>query len=254
MSGGMNRNADYKLRSLKSANAQDARSKRIDQLNDNRRLARQAQAYAKRGLSEIDTNTIDLKSPRVASKEESHEVRLKERLAKLKLWREKKLVAEEKAKAQKKVPFVVPGISRFDKQTKDTKALTKEPTKATAKPAVNLAKIGRETRSNKAQAKAPTKQATNWERTGRITRSQAKNAENLGSKWTVTATKATAVKHESKAIKTEVPSFAPKNFMFTAPTGNFEHLIILNNVMFTMKLFLRNCQWCPEISVSNQLG
>ena len=219
MSGGMNRNADYKLKSLKNASGLDARSKRVDQLNDNRRLARQAKSYAKRGLSEIDTNAVDLKSPKAPVVEESHESRLKERLAKLKLWREKKIVAEEKAKAQKKVPFIVPGISRLDKLAKEAKASNKEPTK----PAASRLKVGRETRTTKAQAREPTNPAANWEKTAiRVTRSQTKNAEKTGSNWIVTATKTTAVKNDSKKANTEVASFAPKNFVFTAPTGNSE--------------------------------
>jgi len=231
----MNRNADYKLKSLKNASGLDARSKRVDQLNDNRRLARQAKSYAKRGLSEIDTNAVDLKSPKAPVVEESHESRLKERLAKLKLWREKKIVAEEKAKAQKKVPFIVPGISRLDKLAKEAKASNKEPTK----PAASRPKVGRETRTTKAQAREPTNPAANWEKTAiRVTRSQTKNAEKTGSNWIVTATKTTAVKNDSQKANTEVPSFAPKNFVFTAPTG------ITNEVM--------KYQYQPNLDESTQ--
>jgi len=229
----MNRNADYKLKSLKNASGQDARSKRVDQLNDNRRLARQAKSYAKRGLSEIDTNAIDLKAPIKDPKEESHEVKLKERLAKLKQWREKKQIAEEKAKAQKKMPFVVPGISRLDTQMKEGKVSSKDKTKAT-KPV----RAVRETRSTRAQTEASLKPTQDLERTGRVTRSQVRNAEKTNSKWTVTSTKPAAVKQNSAPAKPETLSFAPKNFVFTAPTGKFEFIIISccyasnNNLLF----------------------
>jgi len=186
MSYNANRNADYKLRSLRNATSQDARAQRIDLQNDNRRKARQAASNAKRGLSEIDTNSTILNSPKnEATPEQSHDSKLRERLERLKLWRENKLAAQQKAKAKKKVPFLVPGVARLDKPVQDTRVLTK------------TGKQGKETNPPKPLA-------------GRVTRSQARNA-----KWTVTATKPTEEKENKK--KKEAPSFAPKNFVFTAP-------------------------------------
>ena len=118
----------------------------------------------------------------------THEQKLKERLARLKVWREEKIQAEQKAKAKKKVPFVVPGVARGNK------VAVMEP-----KP-------------------CPTKQPA-----GRVTRSQAKRTAETENQWTVTSNPKTqlAGKKTVKVSKPTIHSFAPKGFVFTAPKGKF---------------------------------
>ena len=186
----MNRNADYKMRSLRCVSSKDGRTKRLEELKDNRRMARQAKCNSKRGLTEINqniTNVNEISSQKkiVAPVESSHESKLRDRLEKLKLWREKKVASELKAKSQKKVPFLVPGVLRRDKNLKDDNNPS-----STIKPV-----------------------------SSRVTRSQTKNAVTSSNKWSITSTKPVMAVTATKEKKKEVPSFAPDNFVFKAPKG-----------------------------------
>lgn len=130
-------------------------------------------------------NGINLIKEEALTFNKIHEQKLQDRLARLKVWREQKKASDQNARAKKKIPFVVPGL----------------------------------TRSSKLILEANT--SLPFKHTERVTRSQVKKVE-LEKQWTVTSTNKGGVQEERviKNAKVGVKSFAPKGFMFTAPTGN----------------------------------
>ncbi len=153
---------------------------------------RQAKNDAKRGLAEIDQNVLNVNTINVSktdlatvNAETTHKQELQNRLARLKVWREQRAQSDEKAKAKKKVPFLVPGVARASKP-----AMIETKFEATSKT------------------------------TGRVTRSQAKKPVDVEKQWTVTTTETVKTKKiATKNSKKENESFAPKGFVFTAPKG-----------------------------------
>lgn len=161
-----------------------ARAKRVDELNDTRRLNRLTKSNAQRGLVEIDQNTVNLNvAPDANPVEITHEQKLKERLARLKQWREQKVAEEKKAKANKKTPFLVPGVARSERMT--------------------------------AEAVKSAKSTVS----GRVTRSQVKKKEDTEKQWIVTDNKPSTAKKQAKQPVKATKSFAPKDFIFSAPFG-----------------------------------
>lgn len=154
---------------------------------------RQAKNDAKRGLAEIDQNVLNVNTINeskadlaTVNAETTHKKDLQNRLARLKVWREQRAQSDEKAKAKKKVPFLVPGVARASKP-----AVIETKFEAISKP------------------------------TGRVTRSQAKKPVDVEKQWTVTTTETVKTKKlAAKSSKKEDESFAPKGFLFTAPKGN----------------------------------
>lgn len=110
-------------------------------------------------------------------------LKLEDRLARLKLWREKKTAAEEKARANKRAPFLVSGVTRTTKVVEAAPSTT-------------------------------TKQPSN-----RVTRSQTKKFVETEKQRTVTKNSTLPLKKETKNSKKENESFAPQGFVFTAPKG-----------------------------------
>ena len=149
-------------------------------------MNRLAKSNAQRGLVEIDQNTVNLNiAPDANIVEITHEQKLKERLARLKQWREQKVAEEKKAKANKKTPFLVPGIARSEKMTAE--ATNSKPAKSTS---------------------------------GRVIRSQVKkNGDTEIKQWTVTDIKQPTAKKTAKQPVKPTKSFAPKDFIFSAPFG-----------------------------------
>ncbi|EFX72494.1 hypothetical protein DAPPUDRAFT_227521 [Daphnia pulex] len=186
------RNAVYKMSGLKFASSAKARAQRIDEQNGNRRTARQAKNDAKRGgLTEIDPNILN-GDPSTNAKDSvvpvpiqdqklQDKLKLQDRLARLKLWREKKTATEEKARANKRAPFLVPGVTRTTKVVE-------------AAPSTTM------------------KQPSN-----RVTRSQTKKFVETEKQWTVSKNSTLPLKKETKNSKKENESFAPQGFVFTAP-------------------------------------
>ena len=155
---------------------------------------RQAKNDAKRGLTEIDQNLLNVNATNAPTDstvvtEATHEQKLQERLARLKVWREQRAQSDQKARAKKKVPFLVPGVARSNKLAALETKLNEE--KATSKPI------------------------------GRVTRSQAsKKPVDAEKQWTVTVNEPIKVKKPAaKNSKKENQSFAPEGFVFTAPKG-----------------------------------
>ncbi|XP_057374874.1 disks large-associated protein 5-like [Daphnia carinata] len=185
----MNRNGLYKMSGLRCANSAKARAQRIDEQNGNRRTARQAKNDAKRGLVEIDPNVLNAsqKNSNVTA-ELTHQQKLQERLARLQIWRQEKIAAEEKAKATKKAPFLVPGVSKVNKAMVETIPST----------SIKVANT-------------------------RVTRSQTKKPVEPVKQWTITSNNSLPGKKQPNNEKkeNEAPnnekSFAPKGFVFTAP-------------------------------------
>ena len=169
-------------------------------------MNRLAKSNAQRGLVEIDQNTVNLNiAPDANPVEITHEQKLKERLARLKQWRELKVAEEKKAKANKKTPFLVPGIARSEKMT--TEATNSKPAKSTL--------------------------------SGRVTRSQVKkNGDTEIKQWTVTDIKQPTAKKTAKQPVKATKSFAPKDFIFSAPFG----MLLLYLYKFIYQIFrLLNC-------------
>ena len=190
----MNRNIDFKKTSLKFIDSKTARAQRVDQQNDSRRLNRLAKNNAKRNLVEIDQNTANLNSVSESNSVElTHDQKLRERLAKLKLWREQKVADEKKAKATKKVPFLVPGVARSEKMATEVASSSKS-----AKPIAVSA---------------------------RVTRSQVKKNGDVEKQWAVTENKPPTVKKQTKLPLQATKSFAPQNFVFSAPLGKISLLL-----------------------------
>lgn len=201
----MSRSGVYKMPSLKFTDAKRARAQRADEQQGMRRTARQAQSNAKRGILEVE-DQLNKPSQDPVDVEIPHDQKLRERLARLKAFREQKMANEQKAKANKKQPFVVPGVARPEVAKKEVKPPVKT-------------------------APAPPPAAS------RVTRSQTKKGSEPESKqWIVTTNKANtkpAPKKltkpaETKASKVQPPpekkpevvkSFAPSNFIFSAPKG-----------------------------------
>ena len=208
---GSTRNAVHKMRSMRFADSKDARSLRIEKHNDNRRMARQAKSNAHRGLAEINLNTFPKEledSVVVPIVELTHEQKLQDRLNKLKLWREEKAAAQKKEKARKKAPFIVPCHSMNAKPEKSEK-----PGKEA--PVFSVKTSERTTRSQAAKGTS----AGLTKPVERLTRSQAKKSVN-DVKKTPAPTRATnRAKKLASAQKWEVQSFAPTNFVFSAPQG-----------------------------------
>jgi hypothetical protein len=131
-------------------------------------------------------------------------LKLEDRLARLKLWREKKTATEEKARANKRAPFLVPGVTRTTKVVEAAPSTT-------------------------------TKQPSN-----RVTRSQTKKFVETG---TVTKNSTLPLKKETKNSKKENESFAPQGFVFTAPKGKnstlFQNLVDIKKILI-FYLFLHN--------------
>ena len=204
------RNGEYKMRSLKYANAKDARALRIDEQNDNRGKARDAKRNANRGLVEItNTNIEAVAQKKICPAELTQQQKLQERLQKLKIWREQKIVTQEKEKAKKKAPFVVPCVTRSEKQVSE----------ATVKLNKTIGQTDRVTRS-KAAANSKQKEfkAGPTKPSERATHSQAKAAPAKSIEKPISKTLQNKTKKISSQ-KWEVKSFAPQDFQFTAPQG-----------------------------------
>ena len=207
--------------SLKFADSKTARAKRLDEQNGIRRTARQAQSNAKRGILEVENNPIE-DSKDQAPAEISKEQKLRERLIKLKAYKEQKLAQDQKAKATKKQPFVVPCFTRPEVAKKDV--------------------------NPPAKAAQPTVKATPAP-SARVTRSQAKKGpEPAAKQWIVSSTKTTkaapkkltipdqrAARTPSEEVKPIISSFAPPNFIFSAPKG--KQRISLLFLTFTLFCF-----------------
>lgn len=201
----MSRSGAYKAPSLKFADSKRARAQRVEELNGLRRNARQARNDAKRDLTDFEEKTTDKGSSSAVSQapaEVPHDVKLKERIARLKAWREQKLAEEQKAKARKKQPFLVPGVTRVEVPKKDP-----------PKKDVNAVK-----KNVTIPSKPPV---------GRVTRSQAKKAVETERQWIVTANTGTR-----PATTKAASSFAPENFSFCAPKGKQYQLY---SVVFHLK-------------------
>jgi hypothetical protein len=164
---------------------------------------RQAKNDAKRGLAEIDQNILNV-DPSTISKDSAvpvpihdqklqDKLKLQDRLAKLKLWREKKMATEEKARANKKAPFLVPGVTRTTKVVETSSSATMKPSST------------------------------------RVTRSQTKRPVETEKQWTITKNETIPAKRQTKNSKKENESFAPQGFVFTAPKGNNLSLIFKNS-------------------------
>ncbi|KAK4008083.1 hypothetical protein OUZ56_013239 [Daphnia magna] len=183
----MSRNGLYKMSGLRCVNSAKARAQRIDEQNGNRRTARQAKNDAKRGLAEIDPNVLNAsKKNSNVTTELTHQQKLQERLARLQIWRQEKKASEEKARATKKAPFLVPGVSKVNKAMVEI---------------THSAKVAT-TRVTRSQAKKPVEPVKQWTVTSNDSLSGKKKPKNA--------------KKENEAPKSE-KSFAPKGFVFTAP-------------------------------------
>ncbi|KAI9553990.1 hypothetical protein GHT06_019261 [Daphnia sinensis] len=185
----MSRNGLYKMSGLRCANSAKARAQRIDEQNGNRRTARQAKNDAKRGLVEIDPNVLNA-SQQISkpTAELTHQQKLQERLARLQIWRQEKKASEEKARATKKAPFLVPGVAKVNKAVPEIT------------PLANI-KVAN-TRVTRSQTKKPMEPVKQWTITSNNSLSEKKQPKNA--------------KKENEAPKNE-KSFAPKGFVFTAP-------------------------------------
>lgn len=155
---------------------------------------RQAKNDSKRGLAEIHPNTLNV-DPSTISEDSTvpapihdqklqDKLKLQDRLAKLKLWREQKIATEEKARANKKAPFLVPGVTRASKVIDVTSSASIKPTSS------------------------------------RVTRSQTKRPIETEKQWIITKNESAQSKKQTKNSKKENESFAPQGFVFTAPKGN----------------------------------
>lgn len=202
----MSRSGAYKITSLKFADASKARAQRIDERNDIRKTARQAQSNAKRGIeatpkaskSNVASSSKENQAAVVA--EITHEQKLKERLAKLKVWREQKMAEEKKAKAKKKQPFLVPTFAP------KAEPLAKRDPNTTIK------------KETKAVVSNPVP---------RMTRSQAKKGANVEKQWIVSSQEPRKSATPVMPPPAPVPSFAPENFVFSAPRGNLLRILYL---------------------------
>lgn len=124
-----------------------------------------------------------------------YQQKLQERLARLKIWRQEKIASEEKARATRKAPFLVPGVSKINKAIVEVT------------PSVNL-KVA----------------------STRVTRSQTKQPAEPVKQWTITTNNSQPGKKQTRNAKKENEqpmkenSFAPKGFVFTAPKGDISFL------------------------------
>lgn len=118
----------------------------------------------------------------------THQEKLQERLARLEKWREHKKAADQKAKARKKAPFIVPKVCKASNKTQGEDLNISCVSKASTKNTLPVRKI------------ASDKQ------------------------WNVTSNESAKKKPENqllnKPFKPEFITFAPKNFNFSAPEGN----------------------------------
>ena len=134
---------------------------------------------------DCDTNSNDsiVLDPILNQKLED-KLKLQDRLAKLKLWREQKMATEQKARANKKAPFLVPGVTRASKVVEVASSVSTKPTSS------------------------------------RVTRSQTKKGSETEKQWIITKNEIVQTKKQTRNSKKENESFAPQGFVFTAPKGN----------------------------------
>lgn len=148
---------------------------------------------AKRGLSETDQNIciekpLSMQAEKETTRELTHQEKLQERLVRLKEWREQKKMSEQKAKAKKKAPFLVPGVCKSNSRTPvEDQNVSCIETKSCPKSIVQSKKI----LSDKS--------------------------------WNVTLHESSVKKKSlNKPFKPESISFAPKSFNFCAQLGKFK--------------------------------
>ena len=99
---------------------------------------RQAKNDAKRGLAEIHPNILNVDPGTISNdsivpapilnQKLQDKLKLQDRLAKLKLWWEQKIATEQKARANKKAPFLVPGVTRASKVVEVASSVGTNPT------------------------------------------------------------------------------------------------------------------------------
>ncbi len=155
---------------------------------------RQAKNDAKRGLAEIHPNILNVDPGTISNdsivpapilnQKLEDKLKLQDRLAKLKLWREQKMATEQKARANKKAPFLVPGVTRASKVVEVASSVSTKPTSS------------------------------------RVTRSQTKKGSETEKQWIITKNEIVQTKKQTRNSKKENESFAPQGFVFTAPKGN----------------------------------